>query len=374
MGSDLIGIIPAAGRGTRMGERGEQLPKALLTVEGVTLLDRAIDTLKSLNVSRIIVVVSHLGKQIAEHIEARDFGIDIKLVHQSVPLGLAHAIATAAPEVTGDFVVFCPDNLYTHQSDLVRAYELFEAQGPTFLLVASAQPTKQSNRRTFHIDAHATDTSDVFDYARSQMANSGLPVNSTGCVFFSRDALKYLPDFDADREHIFRDFLETITAKQKGLISLMRGMRYDFSSPEDINEYETLMSEMKGTAGKGVSAILINPSGKVLLQQRDNNPSIRYPNHWALFGGSMEDGETADEAVVREVEEEIGFQLQTFGLFREFIQNNKREFAFVGSITANLSELTLSEGQGMDFFFPSELKELLIRPDDKETLEAYFGN
>jgi len=131
---------------------------------------------------------------------------------------------------------------------------------------------------------------------------------------------------------------------------------------------------MKVTAGKGVSAILISPSGKVLLQQRDNNPSIRYPDHWALFGGSIEDGESADEAVVREVDEEIGFQLETFGLFREFIQNNKREFAFVGSITANLSELTLREGQGMDFFFPSELSKLSIRPDDKETLEAYFGN
>ena len=374
MGSELIGVIPAAGRGTRMGELGEHVPKALLTVEGIALLDRAIDSLKGLNVSRIIVVVSHRAERIVQHIEERDFGIEIKIVRQSVPLGLAHAIATAAPEITGDFVVLCPDNLYTQQSDLVRSYQSFQTHRPSFLLVASAQPTKQSQRRTFHIDAHAAHTSDVFDYGASRAANSGLLINSTGCVFFGKDALDYLPQFDAGREHIFREYLETITAKQTGLISLMRGMRYDFSSPDDIKQYETLMFEMKVTAGKGVSAILISPSGKVLLQQRDNNPSIRYPDHWALFGGSIEDGESADEAVVREVDEEIGFQLETFGLFREFIQNNKREFAFVGSITANLSELTLREGQGMDFFFPSELSKLSIRPDDKETLEAYFGN
>ena len=57
----------------------------------------------------------------------------------------------------------------------------------------------------------------------------------------------------------------------------------------------------------------------------------------------------------------------------EFVQNNKREFAFVGELSAELDELTLSEGQGMNVFHPSQLRELLIRPDDKETLEQYFG-
>ena len=65
--------------------------------------------------------------------------------------------------------------------------------------------------------------------------------------------------------------------------------------------------------------------------------------------------------------------MQNFGLFREFVQNNKREFAFVGELTATLDQLTLSEGQGMNVFYPSQLNELQIRPDDKETLEEYFG-
>ena len=65
--------------------------------------------------------------------------------------------------------------------------------------------------------------------------------------------------------------------------------------------------------------------------------------------------------------------MRNFGLFREFVQNNKREFAFVGELSAELHELTLTEGQGMNVFYPSQLRELLIRPDDKETLTEYFG-
>jgi 8-oxo-dGTP diphosphatase len=55
------------------------------------------------------------------------------------------------------------------------------------------------------------------------------------------------------------------------------------------------------------SAVLIGTCGRVLLQQRDNIPGIRYPGMVALFGGHREAGETFLECVTREVREEIGF-------------------------------------------------------------------
>ena len=375
MGSDLIGIIPAAGRGTRMGELGERVPKALLEVQGITLLERAVDTLKTLNVSRIVIIVNHLAHLISQYVATHNFDVDIKLIEQGTNRGLAHAIASAADQIHGDFVVLCPDNLYTEQTDLIRAYQLFTEHRPAFVLLTTVQPTQHADRRSYFPSSHKAYAPDLFDYSVTTNGTSGFAVNSTGCVFFGKESLAFLPTADDDsREHIFRDFLESITARQTGMIHVMRGMRYDFSTLEDIESYESLMERLTRTTGKGVSAILMNSNGQVLLQQRDNNPQIRYPAHWALFGGSMEDGESAIEAVAREVKEEIDYDLQTFGLFREFIQNNKREFAFVGNITANLEDLSLSEGQGMAFFGPSQLRNLLIRPDDKETLEAYFGN
>jgi 8-oxo-dGTP pyrophosphatase MutT (NUDIX family) len=150
-------------------------------------------------------------------------------------------------------------------------------------------------------------------------------------------------------------------------------MRYDLSEPADVSSYKSLQQRLKDTNGQGVSAILLNSSGEVLLQHRDDNPNIRYPGHWALFGGSIEDGESPYAAAGREILEETGYNVENLGLFREFVQNNKREFAFVGEIKASLAELSLNEGQGMDFVAPQRLSELLIRPDDKETLKSYFG-
>jgi 8-oxo-dGTP pyrophosphatase MutT (NUDIX family) len=122
-----------------------------------------------------------------------------------------------------------------------------------------------------------------------------------------------------------------------------------------------------------VSTILLDAEGRILLQHRDDKPNIRYPGHWALFGGSIEDGESPYTAARREILEETGYNVENVGLFREFVQNNKREFAFAGEIDASLDELSLNEGQGMNFVSPQELPGLLIRPDDKETLKAYFG-
>ena len=366
------GLIPAAGKASRMGEIG--LPKALIEIEGRTLLERSIESLKKIGVTKVIVVVGHLGDKILEFLSSRDFGIDIKTAHQEQPLGLAHAIATAADQIDSDFVVLCPDNLYTDETDLSRSRDVFNSLAPAFLLLATVTPNKQRDRKSYFTSARRNPEANVYAYRSRTNDASGLAINSTGCVFFKREALDYLPSFsDVTREHIFRDYLEGIANERESLIYLLRGMRYDFSARADIDEYAKLKSTLDKTSGVGVSAILINKSGQILMQQRDDNPAIRYPGHWSLFGGTVEDGESPAIAVAREVKEEIDFEMRNFGLFREFVQNNKREFAFVGELSAELHELTLAEGQGMNRFYPSQLKELLIRPDDKETLVEYFG-
>jgi 8-oxo-dGTP diphosphatase len=374
MGSGLIGIIPAAGKASRMGALGDALPKALIEIEGRTLLEQSIEALKTIGVARVVVVVGHLGNKIVDFISTHDFGIQINTAQQEKPRGLAHAIASASDQIDDDFVVLCPDNIYTDNRDLTRAREIFDSHQPAFILLATVTPNRQRDRKSYFTSGRRNLGENLYDYQAFSDNSLGLAINSTGCVFFSREALDFLPSFsEQTQEHIFRDYLQAIADKRESMIYLLRGMRYDFSEPADIAQYTDLKTRLGQTSGEGVSAILINDLGQILLQQRDDNPAIRYPGHWSLFGGSMEEGESAAAAVAREVREEIDFEMRNFGLFREFVQNNKREFAFVGALSAELHELTLTEGQAMNVFYPSQLPELLIRPDDRETLTQYFG-
>jgi len=55
-------------------------------------------------------------------------------------------------------------------------------------------------------------------------------------------------------------------------------------------------------------AVVFDAKGRVLLHRRTDN------GRWGLPGGAIEVGETADRAVVREVEEETGYRVEVVRL------------------------------------------------------------
>ncbi len=58
--------------------------------------------------------------------------------------------------------------------------------------------------------------------------------------------------------------------------------------------------------GDAVAGLVLMPDGRYLMQLRDDRGDIFYPDHWGLFGGSVDPGESPIAAIRRELEEEIG--------------------------------------------------------------------
>jgi 8-oxo-dGTP diphosphatase len=57
------------------------------------------------------------------------------------------------------------------------------------------------------------------------------------------------------------------------------------------------------------AAVVVDTSGDLLLQLRDDKPDIIYPGGIGLFGGHREDDESALECVVRELAEELTYDI-----------------------------------------------------------------
>ena len=73
-------MIFAAGLGTRLRPLTNNRPKALVEVEGKTLLEHNILKLKAAGFDHIVVNVHHFGEQIINFLHAHDnFGIDIRV-------------------------------------------------------------------------------------------------------------------------------------------------------------------------------------------------------------------------------------------------------------------------------------------------------
>jgi 8-oxo-dGTP diphosphatase len=90
---------------------------------------------------------------------------------------------------------------------------------------------------------------------------------------------------------------------------------------------------------------------RLLLQLRDNVPHIVYPGHWALFGGHLEPGESADVAVQRELLEEIGYLPPDIIYFRSYTDDPKVvRHVYQAALSVDLEALTLMEGWDMGWF------------------------
>ncbi|MEL6352587.1 MAG: NUDIX hydrolase [Cyanobacteria bacterium J06627_28] len=106
-----------------------------------------------------------------------------------------------------------------------------------------------------------------------------------------------------------------------------------------------------------VALAILHREGRLLMQLRDDLPSIVYPGIWGLFGGHIEAGETPRQALLRELVEEIGYVPNQLTRFCQQEDVGVRRHYFYGELAVPMSELTLGEGQDMGLCSPAELKK-----------------
>ncbi len=124
---------------------------------------------------------------------------------------------------------------------------------------------------------------------------------------------------------------------------------------------------------KSVAILIINKKGEVLQMLRDDKPTIQYPNTWVSIGGQVEAGESFEEAIVREVYEELEIQLDSFDLFKIYEWPEKTEAIFIAHSDLDPSSINLHEGQKIEFFSEEELRKLKFGFHDEEILNDYFS-
>lgn len=98
-------LILAAGEGKRMRPLTANIPKPLLPVAGKPFLQHIIETLESLQVKDICLLIGWKDMRIKEYFgDGKNFNVSITYFHQEERLGTAHAVSVPKSNLDSDFL------------------------------------------------------------------------------------------------------------------------------------------------------------------------------------------------------------------------------------------------------------------------------
>jgi len=125
---------------------------------------------------------------------------------------------------------------------------------------------------------------------------------------------------------------------------------------------------------KGTSIIFINDKRQILLFLRDDKPGLPYRNMWDIPGGHVEDGETPEQCIVREMKEEMDLTLNSFELFSVKEFDDRIEYTFWKKANLDIEKVSLNEGQRLKWFTEIDADNTKLAYGFSEIVDDFFKN
>jgi len=154
----LIGVILAAGKGSRIQPLNLYLPKPLLPVCNKPIIQYQLEDMRNIGVQEVIIVVGHLKEEIISYFgDGSSLGLHIRYVEQRETLGIAHAVAQLENEVNSPFILFLGD-IFLVPKNLQAMERMFWERRAGAVLAVRREKNPEYIRRNFAVILHGSGT------------------------------------------------------------------------------------------------------------------------------------------------------------------------------------------------------------------------
>jgi 8-oxo-dGTP diphosphatase len=111
-----------------------------------------------------------------------------------------------------------------------------------------------------------------------------------------------------------------------------------------------------------------------LLQHRDRDPGIFYPDYWGLFGGCIDPGETPEQGLLRELEEELVWCTNSGRYLHPWHPGDGSiVHIFLIALDVPVSSLELREGIEMRLVSADDMRFLKLAPEVEENIDKVLS-
>lgn len=230
-------MIFAAGLGTRLlGETADK-PKALVEVGGKTLLEHAIEKVKTCPVSKIVVNVHHFAESVKSFVAGRDFGVPVIISDESQKLlDTGGGLKKAAPLLRESYPILLYNVDILSSIDLNAVIAEHRKTGTLATLVVRDRETTRylkidaNNRLVGWVNKKTGETR----ISRPEEFGSAREVAFSGIHVISPEFLDLLPG--EDRFSILDVYLELAKTKDIKVFWDESDMWMDVGKPEQLEE------------------------------------------------------------------------------------------------------------------------------------------
>ena len=220
-------LVLAAGRGSRLGNITENLPKPLVEVKNKPVIDYLIRKLIDLNVSEIFINMHYKHELLEKFILDSNYRTKITLIYEPKLLGTAGTLKSLIDELsTEDFIVMHADNYF--QDDLKILKQKHLATNSDFLITLGTFMVLNPEKfGTFELN----DDHDVIKFFEKQKDSPSKIANSA--IYFMKPGIKEVVNALNEHEndlslHVIPKLLDKIKAFE------LTGYFYDIVTPENL--------------------------------------------------------------------------------------------------------------------------------------------
>ncbi|WP_017342232.1 sugar phosphate nucleotidyltransferase [Halorubrum sp. T3] len=234
-------VIPAAGRGSRLGELTADRPKGLVGVAGRPLLAHVFETAVDAGADALVVIVGYEAAQIVDRFGDVFEGTPITYVHQRERLGLGHAVLQAEPHVDGTFLLVNGDNVFAGSVEPAVA-AVREADAA--LAVEEVSPEVATTTGVIETDGAGRVTGLV-----EKPADPSSRLVTTGCYVLPEDVFHAcaLLRPSAEGEYQLSEAVGLLVRAGYEVETVRLGERVNVNTPEDVEQASELVRGESGT-------------------------------------------------------------------------------------------------------------------------------
>ncbi|MCH9657380.1 nucleotidyltransferase family protein [archaeon] len=217
-------IILAGGRGKRLRPITDYVPKPLVPINNIPIIEWQIKYLKKFGINEVVICTGYKQEMIENHLSIKKTGVEIKFSIEKSPLGTGGAIKKAGKMISDtSFIVI--------NGDIITDIDLKKLSAKKNSIASVELRTK--------FGVLETDDDKIIKF-KEKKEISDLWMNA-GVYHLQKDMMKNLPNKGDIEKTVFPDYAE------KGKLSVVKFKRakwYSIDSFKDIEECSQEVGEI----------------------------------------------------------------------------------------------------------------------------------